>query len=99
MNHAMSVFDLRNIVNAKDKALSVTKPIPEAVKYIHERYGTDLDSASKFVRWLRGIPQEPTPEELQGAKPPPPNKSNTMEKWHLRFDAEKGEWIKLDDPK
>jgi hypothetical protein len=96
MSRAKTVHELRLSVSARDKAFCATKPLPEAVKYIHEHYETDADSAAHFVRFIRGLPQDVESPTLvaPGAKPA---KSNSIETWHLRFDDAKGEWIKVDD--
>jgi hypothetical protein len=99
MERAMSVQEMRTTVSAKDKAFAMSKPFAESVKYLHERYGTDQDSAAKFVRWLRGMPAAAEPGEggEAAAGGAASGKGASMEKWHLKFDEVQGAWVKVDD--
>ncbi len=89
MEKAYDVHTLRNMVTARDKALAVTKPFEEAVKYLRERYKTDAYSARNLIEWLRMVPG--------GGEPGATGTVNPQEKWHLKFDEAKGAWVKVDD--
>jgi hypothetical protein len=83
-----TVHELRKMVTARDKALAVSKPIDEGVKYIRERYKTTADSARNLVEWLRAVPSGGEPASTT---------VNPTEKWHLKFDEAKGAWTKVPD--
>ncbi|GIW70460.1 MAG: hypothetical protein KatS3mg102_2959 [Planctomycetota bacterium] len=102
MQRAMDVHALRQVVSARDKDLAARKPLPEAVKYISERYQVTEDSALALVRFLTGAYQQPQPEgEPTGpdapAATPAPTKGNAAEVIHTRFDPIEGRWVAAED--
>lgn len=82
---AYDVHGLRKLVTALDKNLAVQKPLPEAVKYIAERYKTDNESATNYVIYLRGLK---TPGAVA-------TKSNPVDVRHTYFDQGSGRWVEL----
>ncbi len=91
MDKAMTVHELRSVVSARDKAVCSSRPTAEGAKHIRERYHTDMASAVKFVEWVKGVTSNQDSAAIEVANP--------SEVWHLRFDENKGEWIKLDERK
>ena len=85
MKRADSVHGLRQKVNARDKALIVTRPFDEGIKYLSEKYNTDKETAESFVSWLKGLYN---PDG--GAKA-----MNPVETWHTRFDEGRAEWVQV----
>ena len=57
----------------------------DEIPYGTERYGTDMDTATSFVAWLRGL-YNPT----GSAKA-----MNPVEVWHTRFDEGRAEWVQV----
>lgn len=51
---AMDLHTLRAKVKANDKFAVSRKSEADAIKMIVENYGTDADSATIFVRWIKG---------------------------------------------
>jgi hypothetical protein len=89
MERAMTVHELRSVVTARDKAVCSSRPTPEGSKFIRERYSTDMNSAKAFVEYVKGVTSNQDSSAIEVANP--------SEVWHLRFDENKGEWIKLDE--
>jgi hypothetical protein len=88
MKKSYSLHEFRKMVTARDKALAVSKPIPEGVKYLSERYKATEDTAFTLIDWLRKVPSGGEPGSTT---------VNPTEQWHLKFDEAKGAWVKIDD--
>jgi len=84
---AHDVHAMRRLVTAMDKNLAVQKPLAEAVKYISERYKTDVGSATDYVMYLRGLQ---TPGGVS-------TKSNPVDVRHTCFDQASGRWVELSE--
>ena len=85
---SMDLHELRRRMEARDKALISSKSYEEAVKLVKEKYGTTQESAEAFVAWQRTIASG----GQEGVT------CNPNEKWHLKWDEFKGEWVKVPQP-
>jgi hypothetical protein len=87
-DQSMDLHELRRRMEARDKALISSRSYEEAVKLVKEKYGAQHDSAEAFVAWQRSI--------ASGGEAGV--KCNPQEKWHLKWDEERGEWLKVAQP-
>lgn len=84
---SLDLAELRQTVTARDKALIGSKPFPEAVKFVKERYGTTPEIAEAFVAW-----QQTIAGGSEGTK------GNPTDRWHLKFDENTGKWVTIPNP-
>jgi hypothetical protein len=87
-DQSMDLHELRRRMEARDKALISTRSYEEAVKLVKEKYGATHDSAEAFVAWQRTIASGGDSSL----------KANPQEKWHLKWDDERGERLKVPQP-
>lgn len=85
---SMDMHELRRRMTARDKAMISQKSYEEACKLVTEKYGTTPESAQQFVAWQKTIASGGDANV----------KSTPYEKWHLKWDEFKGEWVKIPQP-
>jgi hypothetical protein len=85
---SMDLHELRRRMEARDKALLSSRSYEEAVKLVREKYQATQQTAEMFVAWQRTIASGGDPN----------SKSKPYEKWHLKWDENRGEWVKVPQP-